>query len=95
MDNHPIGFFDSGAGGLTIWRATRKLLPHESLIYLADAGHAPIGEKSPEEIRDLPTPSSSHSSSSAASPACPRRSPPAQPESQAEGLPTGRPASSA
>ena len=55
MDNHPIGFFDSGAGGLTIWRATRRLLPHESLVYLADAGHAPIGEKSPEEIRDLTT----------------------------------------
>ena len=53
MDNRPIGFFDSGAGGLTIWRAARKLLPQESLLYLADSGHAPIGEKSPEEIRDL------------------------------------------
>ena len=53
MDNRPIGLFDSGAGGLTIWRATRKLLPQESLVYLADGGHAPIGEKSPEQIRDL------------------------------------------
>ena len=55
MDKRPIGFFDSGVGGLTIWRATRKLLPEERLIFLADSGHAPIGEKSPEEIRDLAT----------------------------------------
>ncbi len=53
MDNRPIGLFDSGVGGLTVWRATRKLLPEESLIFLADGGHAPIGERSPEEIRDL------------------------------------------
>ena len=53
MDNRPIGLFDSGVGGLTVWRATKKLLPEESLIFLADGGHAPIGERSPEEIRDL------------------------------------------
>lgn len=53
MDNRPIGFFDSGVGGLTIWRATRKLLPQESLVFLADSGHVPYGEKSPEELRDL------------------------------------------
>ena len=55
MDNRPIGFFDSGVGGLTVWRATKKLLPKESLIFLADGGHAPIGEKSPAVIRDLAT----------------------------------------
>jgi glutamate racemase len=53
VDNRPIGFFDSGVGGLTIWRATRKLLPKESLIFLADSGHVPYGEKPPDEIRDL------------------------------------------
>jgi glutamate racemase len=53
MDNRPIGMFDSGVGGLTIWRATRKLLPQESLIFLADSGHVPYGEKTPDEIRDL------------------------------------------
>ena len=53
VDNRPIGFFDSGVGGLTIWRATRKLLPRESLIFLADSGHVPYGKKSPEELRDL------------------------------------------
>jgi glutamate racemase len=53
MDDRPIGFFDSGVGGLTIWRATRKLLPLESLVFLADSGHVPYGEKSPAELRDL------------------------------------------
>lgn len=53
VDARPIGMFDSGVGGLTIWRATRKLLPNESLVFLADSGHVPYGEKSPEELRDL------------------------------------------
>ncbi|MEX1254549.1 MAG: glutamate racemase [Dehalococcoidia bacterium] len=53
VDNRPIGVFDSGVGGLTIWRAMRKLLPQESLIFLADSGHVPYGEKSTVELHDL------------------------------------------
>ena len=53
MDKRPIGFLDSGVGGLTIWRATRKLLPDESIVFFADSGHVPYGEKSTEEIHDL------------------------------------------
>jgi glutamate racemase len=53
VDNRPIGFFDSGVGGLTIWRAAKKLLPDESLIFLADSGHVPYGEKSTVELREL------------------------------------------
>jgi glutamate racemase len=53
MDNRPIGMFDSGVGGLSIWRATRRLLPQESMIFFADSGHVPYGEKSPQEIHDL------------------------------------------
>jgi glutamate racemase len=53
VDNRPIGFFDSGVGGLTIWRATKRLLPRERLIFLADSGHVPYGAKSSEELRDL------------------------------------------
>jgi len=53
MDNRPIGVFDSGVGGLSIWRAMRKLLPQESLDFLADSGHVPYGEKTTEELRDL------------------------------------------
>lgn len=53
MDNRPIGFLDSGVGGLSVWRATRKLLPQESIVFLADSGHVPYGEKSTAELRDL------------------------------------------
>lgn len=44
-DPRPIGVFDSGLGGLSVLREIRALLPHEDLIYCADSGHAPYGEK--------------------------------------------------
>jgi glutamate racemase len=50
MRNSPIGIFDSGVGGLTIYKEIHKLLPHENIIYLADSKNAPYGEKSREEI---------------------------------------------
>ncbi|EQM77434.1 glutamate racemase [Stutzerimonas stutzeri] len=50
-DNAPIGVFDSGVGGLSVLREIRARLPGESLLYLADSGHVPYGEKSPEFIR--------------------------------------------
>src|SRR3990170_3755307 len=53
MDNRPIGVFDSGVGGLSIWRAIRKLLPDESMAFFADSGHVPYGEKSTRELEDL------------------------------------------
>lgn len=46
----PIGFFDSGVGGTSIWKEVINLLPEEDTIYLADSKNAPYGEKSPEEI---------------------------------------------
>jgi glutamate racemase len=46
----PIGFFDSGVGGLTIWDAVNQVLPNENTVYLADSAHAPYGEKSPQQI---------------------------------------------
>jgi glutamate racemase len=46
----PIGFFDSGVGGLTIWKAVVDLLPHEHTVYLADSAYAPYGERTPEQI---------------------------------------------
>jgi len=46
----PIGVFDSGVGGLSVLTEIRQRLPDESLLYLADAGHVPYGEKSPEFI---------------------------------------------
>ncbi|MBW6482999.1 MAG: glutamate racemase [Vicingaceae bacterium] len=48
--NYPIGFFDSGLGGLTVLAEIYHLLPNEHLIYLADSKNAPYGEKSKKEI---------------------------------------------
>ncbi len=51
--NNPIGFFDSGLGGLTIMQEVNSLLPFEQLIYLADSKNAPYGKKSKQQIIDL------------------------------------------
>ncbi|MGB5264912.1 MAG: glutamate racemase [Lutimonas sp.] len=53
MNKQPIGIFDSGLGGLTVWREVHRLLPNEDIIYLADSKNAPYGEKSKQEIIDL------------------------------------------
>lgn len=47
---NPIGFFDSGVGGTSIWKEVISLLPNENTIYLADSFNAPYGEKPVEEI---------------------------------------------
>lgn len=49
-NNQPIGVFDSGVGGTSIWSAIHELLPNEQTIYLADSKNAPYGQKSKEEI---------------------------------------------
>ena len=46
----PIGIFDSGVGGITIWQEVLNQLPRENTIYLADNKNAPYGFKSPSEI---------------------------------------------
>jgi glutamate racemase len=46
----PIGIFDSGVGGTSIWKEVHKLLPFEHTIYLADSLHAPYGDKPSAEI---------------------------------------------
>mgnify|MGYP003700582749 CR=1 FL=1 len=51
--HRPIGIFDSGVGGTSIWKEIKKMLPHEDTIYLADSANAPYGEKSKEEILQL------------------------------------------
>ena len=49
-NNHPIGVFDSGIGGTSIWSAIHDLLPNEKTIYLADSKNAPYGQRTKEEI---------------------------------------------
>jgi glutamate racemase len=51
-DQH-IGVFDSGIGGISIWKEIVQLLPLESTIYLADSKYAPYGGKSQDEITQL------------------------------------------
>lgn len=45
----PVGIFDSGVGGLSVLRHIRSLLPNEHLLYFADSGFAPYGDK-PEQV---------------------------------------------
>ena len=47
---NPIGVFDSGVGGLSVLREIRRELPHEDLLYVADSGHAPYGDKPTQMI---------------------------------------------
>ena len=49
-NDRPIGVFDSGIGGTSIWKAIHDLLPDEQTIYLADSKNAPYGQKSKNEI---------------------------------------------
>lgn len=52
-DHHPIGVFDSGVGGTSIWKEIVCCLPKENTIYLADSKNAPYGEKSQQEIINI------------------------------------------
>ena len=48
---HPVGVFDSGVGGLSVFRAIRQQLPNESLLYFGDQGHVPYGPRPMQEVR--------------------------------------------
>lgn len=50
-DPGPIGIFDSGVGGLSVLTKVRRLLPRESILYLADQRWAPYGDRTLEEVR--------------------------------------------
>lgn len=49
-ETFPIGFFDSGVGGLCIRDAVRRLLPREDTVYYADSAFCPYGSRPPEEV---------------------------------------------
>jgi glutamate racemase len=53
MSNKPIGLFDSGVGGTSIWQEIHQLLPAENTIYLADSKNAPYGPKGKNKIIEL------------------------------------------
>jgi glutamate racemase len=52
-NSFPIGIFDSGIGGLSVWREIAAQLPHEDTLYFADQIHIPYGPRTLEEIRSF------------------------------------------
>lgn len=53
MDNRPIGFFDSGLGGLTCIPSLMEALPHERIIYFGDTARTPYGSKATRTIKSF------------------------------------------
>lgn len=51
MDNRPIGFLDSGVGGLTVVRELMRQ-PYENIVYIGDSARAPYGPRPAEQIRE-------------------------------------------
>jgi len=50
MNSKPIGVFDSGVGGLSVFLELKKILPNENFVFLADQQYVPYGEKSKKEL---------------------------------------------
>ena len=53
MDNRPIGMFDSGVGGMTVFKELISVMPNEDVIYIGDTASFPYGSKSKETIIEL------------------------------------------
>lgn len=52
-NSQPIGVFDSGVGGLSVWQELVRQYPHESTLYLADQAHVPYGRRTLAEVRQF------------------------------------------
>lgn len=50
LKNNPVGFFDSGVGGLSVYACFKKLLPAENTLYYGDLAHMPYGNKTKDEL---------------------------------------------
>jgi len=53
QQDSPIGIFDSGVGGTSIWKEIHALLPYEDTLFLADSANAPYGNKPAQDIISL------------------------------------------
>lgn len=53
MDNRPIGFLDSGVGGLTVVKEMMRQLPEEEIVFIGDQARAPYGPRPAEQIREF------------------------------------------
>jgi glutamate racemase len=52
MDDRPVGIFDSGVGGLSVYRAFRAVAPGEDVVYFADTAYFPYGPRPAMEVRE-------------------------------------------
>ena len=50
MDNRPIGFMDSGVGGLTVVKAAKELMPNEAVVFIGDEARVPYGPRPTTEV---------------------------------------------
>lgn len=50
MESRPIGFLDSGLGGISVLGEAMRMLPNENFVYFGDTAHIPYGDKPPEEV---------------------------------------------
>ncbi|MEW6173360.1 MAG: glutamate racemase [Bacillota bacterium] len=53
MDNRPVGLFDSGVGGLTVFEQVVRIMPRESVVYFGDTAHVPYGGRSTDDLVQL------------------------------------------
>lgn len=53
LEDRPIGFFDSGVGGISVLKEAIRVLPTEDYIYFGDSKNAPYGIKTVEEVKTL------------------------------------------
>lgn len=51
FNRNPVGIFDSGVGGLTVFDQVKKVLPNESVFYLGDTARVPYGSKSVDVVK--------------------------------------------
>ncbi|MEW6448361.1 MAG: glutamate racemase [Bacillota bacterium] len=49
-DRRPVGLFDSGIGGITVFEQVKRVLPHESVIYFGDNANVPYGGRPVSEL---------------------------------------------
>ncbi|MEY8000819.1 glutamate racemase [Clostridium sp. Mt-5] len=52
-EDRPIGFFDSGIGGISVLREAVKVLPNEDFVYFGDSKRAPYGVRNVEQVKEL------------------------------------------
>ena len=53
MSSSPVGFFDSGIGGISLWMTVNEILPNENTVYLSDSRNCPYGNKSIEYLNEI------------------------------------------